>query len=716
MLIKIEDEYQHPVDIEWAFHDDVLYLLQVRPITTYLPLPEEMITEPGEPKRLYADSTLIEQGVEEPLSVLGTEFLRYVLNTMTGPMGGNADSVESGAFTAGGRYYMNLSKSLQMVGPLGALAPGSAGDETIMGILEDIDTDQYVHEKQTPAQKLRMLSGPMKMIHLMLPVGKAMRKPDEVVQRYHAALPEQLAQIEAIMDKSLSLHELAEELTGKLDFFFYGFGVPMVFGAQLAQQRIRKTLGDDLDQVKEHFLSLGTALPGNKTSEMGAMMASLAGSEVIAQYSTAGDFLKDMGQDKLHPEFVQRWDAFIAEYGARCPREIDPATPRMNENPALLFDQLKRMAAAEGTDHIFEEAKRKREAAYAKLYQLTLRKGKKQAAALERAYRTWVTLGGYRETPKHYVIWIVNLFRKRALEVADTLVRAGRLDDREQIFDLTIIDIDHALADPGLDLRAIAAERTALIQKIKRSKYVARVLDSRGKIFFPPRKAAKDGELAGVPISSGVVQGRVKVLHTADEKEILPGEILVTRATDPGWTPLFINAGGVILEIGGALQHGAVVAREYGLPCVSGITQATEILKDGQLVEVDGSNGIVRVLEGEIGNSPDRVDFKPYEAPEIEAKREKVQVKQNMKQRLIRIIPLLVLPIVVLIVVVIGFMVVKLLSGTSFPEAVIQLARLWQRAAPVLIGITNIMGVAIVLTTLWKNRKKLQTFIEKKRD
>ena len=132
---------------------------------------------------------------------------------------------------------------------------------------------------------------------------------------------------------------------------------------------------------------------------------------------------------------------------------------------------------------------------------------------------------------------------------------------------------------------------------MRKSKLAARILDSRGRIFYPPRKAAADGELSGVPISPGVVQGRVKVLQFANEKQLLPGEILVARATDPGWTPLFINAKGIILEIGGALQHGAVVAREYGVPCVSGLDNATQILRDGQLVEVDGSNGIVRLLE-----------------------------------------------------------------------------------------------------------------------
>jgi phosphohistidine swiveling domain-containing protein len=456
------------------------------------------------------------------------------------------------------------------------------------------------------------------------------------------------------MEKSLSLHELAEALTGNLDFFFYGYGLPMVFGAQLAQQRIKKVLGNDLEQVKEHFLSLGTALPGNKTSEMGAMMAALAASGEISRYDSADVFLQDMAAGELSPAFVQRWEAFIAEFGARCPREIDPATARVNENPALLFDQLKRMASADGTGHIFEEAKQKREAAYERLYQLALGKGKKQAAALERAYRTWVTLGGYRETPKHYVIWVVNLFRKRVLEVADSLMQAGRLDDREQIFDLTIEDIDRGMADANLDLRVIAAERMVLISKIKCSKYVARVLDSRGKIFFPPRKAAREGELAGVPISSGVVQGRVKVLRSADEKELLPGEILVTRATDPRLDTAIHQCGR-----GGAGNRWCPAARgggcqEYGLPCVSGITQATELFKDGQLIEVDGSNGIIRVLEGEIPVIEQRQVPGTELSPKAAARREKAQAKRKLIEKLMRIIPVLLLPLVVLA----GFVIV----------------------------------------------------------
>ena len=121
-------------------------------------------------------------------------------------------------------------------------------------------------------------------------------------------------------------------------------------------------------------------------------------------------------------------------------------------------------------------------------------------------------------------------------------------------------------------------------------------IDSRGKILRPPRKEAKEGELVGEPISPGIVQGKVKVLHEPDEKPVLPGEILVARATDPGWTPLFLNSAGIVLEVRGTLQHGALVAREYGKPCVAGIEHATSVLVDGQVVELDGAHGVIRLM------------------------------------------------------------------------------------------------------------------------
>ena len=188
------------------------------------------------------------------------------------------------------------------------------------------------------------------------------------------------------------------------------------------------------------------------------------------------------------------------------------------------------------------------------------------------------------------------MFRRRVLAAAQPLLDADRLDSPEQVFDLHMDDFERGMADPALDLRALAEKNTRFPKKLRRFHELPRIIDSRGKILRPPRKEAVEGELVGEPISPGIVRGKVKVLDEPDEKPVLPGEILVARATDPGWTPLFLNAGGIILEIGGMLQHGALVAREYGKPCVAGIERATLVLNDGQVVEMDGANGIVRFI------------------------------------------------------------------------------------------------------------------------
>ena len=201
-----------------------------------------------------------------------------------------------------------------------------------------------------------------------------------------------------------------------------------------------------------------------------------------------------------------------------------------------------------------------------------------------------------RERPKYFVSLVTDMFRRRVLAAAQPLLDAGRLDSPEQVFDLTMDDFERGLVDASVDLRALAEENTRFLNKLRQVRELPRIIDSRGKILRPPRKEAGEGELVGEPISPGVVRGKIKVLHEPGEKPVLPGEILVARATDPGWTPLFLNASGIILEIGGMLQHGALVAREYGKPCVSGIENATSILTDGQVVEMDGANGIVRYV------------------------------------------------------------------------------------------------------------------------
>lgn len=715
LVQQVEAHYQKPVDIEWAIADGEIFLLQARPITAFLPLPPEMLTAPGEPKRLYANSTLIEQGLQEPLSVLGTDFLGYVLNKVGGPVAEGAIGLDGITFTATGGYYMNISHAMMVGMQNAALAPGSFGDPRVQEILDSLDMQEYTQGELTP--KLKAMRGKMvfKMLPMMIGVLSATLRPRSVLENYQAALPEILRRLSTFSGAGMTLQEQAVTLTNLLTFFYGDYGIPMILAGQIAQRRIQALFKDEAD-VQDHLVNLGISLPGNKTAEMGELMYEFASADELTRYSEPARFLSDLERGALSPDFTQRWQHFISEFGMRCPGEVDPATPRPKENVAQLFAQIKTMSLSihgrENSLSYFEQSRTKREAAYQTLHDIALKKGKRIAKTFEKLYNTWLTLGGYRETPKHYVITIVALFRRSALEIADRFVAEGRLDARQQIFDLSIADIDRAVTDPKLDLRALSKERTTLINKMRKSKLAVRILDSRGKVFYPPRKAAKDGELSGVPISPGVVQGRAKVLQSANEKPLLPGEILVARATDPGWTPLFINAAGVILEIGGALQHGAVVAREYGTPCVSGVDDATSLLKDGQLVEVDGSNGIVRVLDGE------KPIYKPiYEEAQklqkIQAKRENENAYKKRKQTLMRITPLVLLPLVPLCVVVFGFTIINLIRGQSFTEVMIRLGELWQISKPYLQSLNVIIGVLIALTILWKNKGKIINYFRK---
>ena len=187
--------------------------------------------------------------------------------------------------------------------------------------------------------------------------------------------------------------------------------------------------------------------------------------------------------------------------------------------------------------------------------------------------------------------------RSRLLYLADGFIRDDRLDSRSQIFELTMAEIDRGTSEVDFDLRHAAEIRGVPYRKLKAQvRHFPMAIDSRGRIQRPESKL-EDGALVGSGVSPGIARGLVKVLNDPFEKEVLPGEVLVAVTTDPGWTPLFINASALLLEIGGELQHGALVAREYGKPCVTGIADVINRLRDGQLVEVDGNAGTVRILE-----------------------------------------------------------------------------------------------------------------------
>jgi len=303
-------------------------------------------------------------------------------------------------------------------------------------------------------------------------------------------------------------------------------------------------------------------------------------------------------QRNLPEAFLARWDEFMRRYGCRGPLEMELANPKYAEAPQVALRQMAGLVAA-GTDFNPHDMQRKqvarREQAYNKLLE-TL--PPRKARRLKKYYAACIHYAAAREMFKHHIMQVYARVRKLLLHRADEFVKAGRLDRHDQIFGLRLDDVDRATLDSGFDIRAKVAERGAFARRLtSHVRHFPMFIDSRGRILRTPAEY-EEGALVGAAVSAGVARGPIKVLNNPFEKEVQPGDILVAVTTDPGWTPLFIDAAAVILEIGGQLQHGALVAREYGKPCVSGIQDVTTRFEDGQFVEVDGDAGVVRFVDG----------------------------------------------------------------------------------------------------------------------
>jgi pyruvate,water dikinase len=602
LLTVVESVYQKPVDIEWAYINGDLFLLQARPITAYFPIPEALLTPPGEQKQLYGDLTLVKWGMQEPISVMGTDYLAMVnTKSMQATMGKNLspEAVNAMRITTEGRTYAVLSNAMKMMGKERQENLHQSMDALSSEIIANLDESEYIPTKLPPALRGILLKAIVTNIGKAGGVIRGLRNPAEQKQRYLQEEVRMRKLLSEDLEKDLPIKDFAEITMDRMmtytDAFYPTFAV-----AELARSRIKNLFKDEPPEIQEQVVYLERALPNNITIEMGLEMYKLASYDEIKACQTGKEFTTRLADGSFSGEFLEAWQTFTERFGFRCPMEMDPATPRPYEQPAKLFEQLRIMA--ENTDSesnplaVFEKAQRQRQETYKQLLTVAQKKGRRKAKQFEKNYQILVDLGGFRESPKYHFVLATNIFRRYVLESAKQLVAEGRLDYPSQAFDLTMDELDRGLADPSIDLRALAHENTTYLRKFQHIREFPRMIDSRGKILRPPQKEPKDGELLGEPISPGVVQGQVKVLHEPDEKPVLPGEILVARATDPGWTPLFLNAAGIVLEIGGTLQHGALVAREYGKPCVSGIEDATEVLKDGQTIELDGASGIITLV------------------------------------------------------------------------------------------------------------------------
>jgi pyruvate,water dikinase len=203
---------------------------------------------------------------------------------------------------------------------------------------------------------------------------------------------------------------------------------------------------------------------------------------------------------------------------------------------------------------------------------------------------------GYREYPKYGMISRYFVYKQALLEEAERLVPAGVIHAKDDIFYLTFQELHDVVRTQEVDAQLLRQRKDAF--SAYQSLTPPRVLTSDGEAIAGAyrRGEVPGGALVGLAVSAGTVEGRARVVLDMTDAELEPGDILVTAATDPSWTPLFVTIGGLVTEVGGLMTHGAVIAREYGLPAVVGVEHATRLIRDGQQIRVHGTDGYVEVL------------------------------------------------------------------------------------------------------------------------
>lgn len=593
LVVQVEKLYQKPMDIEWAYEKGVLYLLQARPITAYVPLFSGMMTAPGARKRIYFDVSTTLEGFTKPISVAGTSCFS-VLVRRVGKMfflrdiTGNIDMALP--WVASGRLYVNLSNLLRLVKKKTIVRLMTIIDPLTSKAIEGCNEKEY----RSAVNKLRLL--PFGVIFVAPRIYIQMRKARLHPESTHKETQQRLklffkrAKTTAKEEKSVVV------LADKLFRFFIKdvvlYEIPLFVAAERAFGKMEKIAGKELAEKMD---SLRLALPNNVTTEMGLELFGVA--KLLPEGLSAEETERKIINGSLPELFMSAWQSFIDKYGHRGPLEVDVAAPRYRDNPRMIIQTMLSIRANlqnHNPQEQFQGNVKERQVAYELIYGEIKKNSLVAAKKFASHYRTFETFSGYRETHKFYLVLVSNFIREKILERAKLFYDQGRIVSEEQIFDLTLEEIDSAAKDASLDLFTLAKENKKPINRLARITHPPSLIDSRGLIIRPVQPLVSEGEIVGTPISPGAVRGCVKILHSPTEKPFLKGEILVARATDPGWTPLFVNASGLILEIGGALQHGALVAREYGLPCVAGVENATTLWKDGTVVEIDGSSGTIR--------------------------------------------------------------------------------------------------------------------------
>jgi rifampicin phosphotransferase len=605
-----------PQDMEWALADGKLYVLQSRAITSLYPLPEN--TSPDPLEVMVSFGAL--QGMLDPITPLGQDVFRAIVVGVGQRFGMQLTVDTQRTFRlAGERFFLNMTglfrshEGRQLLGVM-AYAGDPASADTVRRLLDD------------PRFAVRpggmRLSTRLRLMRALAPVIAGtvynLLSPRQGRERLERKVQEALIVARTRVDQAHDGAELAhavDELMVYVPRYVFPYLLPGVIAGQLPWQIVRR-LSCNLPDGPALAMELTRGLPHNVTTEMDLALwhASRAIDADPASRATfarcdAGWLTSDYLAGRLPAAAQQAVASFLQRYGSRGLAEIDLGRARWSDEPTHIFQVLKSYLLiqdeASSPTAMFAAGAAKANAAGEQIV-VALRKtpgGWFKARIARWMIRRTRELAGLRETPKFTIIQVFGVLHQALLAEGAKLTAQGIVAKPEDIFflhsaELKIGDLSTA--------REHVAERRQVYNRECARRQIPRIMLSDGTTFYDSIPAGdSDAVLTGSPVSAGTVEGIVHVVFDPRSAQLAPGEILVCPGTDPAWTPLFLAAGGLVMEVGGMMTHGSVVAREYGIPAVVGVGQATMRLKTGQRVRVDGSSGQIIILDEAIASSPE---------------------------------------------------------------------------------------------------------------
>ncbi|KAA0781819.1 phosphoenolpyruvate synthase [Bacillus sp. BPN334] len=585
---QIEAYFGCPQDIEWCLVDDTFYIVQSRPITTLYPIPE---VNDGE-NHVYV-SVGHQQMMTDPLKPLGMSLFQL---TSFGQR-----------FQAGGRLFVDVAQRLasptsrelllNMIGnsePLikDALTTVVERDDFIT-LLRDDEKEKSVGKSGPPASSQPQVENNPAIV-------------TDLIKRNQASIEELKRNMQTKSGVDV-LDFILEDIQQLKKILFHPQSMAVIMAGMDASTWINEKMEQWLGE-KNAADTLSQSVQNNITSEMGLALLDVA--DVIRPYPEVIAYLQHVENDNFLDELVQfkggekARDAiltFLNKYGMRCSGEIDITKTRWSEKPTtmipIILNNIRDFevgASKRKFEEGLQEALKKEEELVDRLQHLP--DGTQKVEETKRMIRNIRNCIGYREYPKYGMINRYFIYKQALLKEAEQLVQNNVINEIEDIYYLTFEELHEVVRTNKLDYELIHKQKNDY--KLYEKLTPPRVMTSDGEIITGKykRENLPADAIVGLPVSSGVIEGRARVILNMEDANLEDGDILVTAFTDPGWTPLFVSIKGLVTEVGGLMTHGAVIAREYGLPAVVGVENATKLIKDGQRIRVHGTEGYIEVL------------------------------------------------------------------------------------------------------------------------